>query len=203
MEALQQQHEELIKRHQDAVGKGESSKARRLERLCKVSHPPSVRETGHQVRSQQYEEAMDATRKGRPFDYNELPTLAGFAPIPVPPSSAPPTSSASLSNTGSNSTSTRTTPSSTLPRPSPTLNHRVVQPPAPIPAAVARASTSAFLLQPRLPLTPCSRSETRSAAEHTSPSARETEKTRPTSQTARYLLCTWRHVRAHTYLDHR
>ena len=41
MEALQQQHEELVKRHQDALSKGESSKARRLERLCKVSqlHP--------------------------------------------------------------------------------------------------------------------------------------------------------------------
>lgn len=26
---------------------------------------------------------MDATRKGRPYNYNELPDLPGFAPIPV------------------------------------------------------------------------------------------------------------------------
>ncbi len=46
--------------------------------------------------SQQYQEAIEATRKGRPYDYSELPELAGFAPIPVqqskpqlpPPSSA-------------------------------------------------------------------------------------------------------------------
>lgn len=36
MEALQQRHEELVKRHQEAVSKGESSKARRMDRLTKV-----------------------------------------------------------------------------------------------------------------------------------------------------------------------
>lgn len=32
--------------------------------------------------SQQYKEAIDETRKGRPYDYNELAELPGFAPIP-------------------------------------------------------------------------------------------------------------------------
>jgi hypothetical protein len=36
MEALQQRHEELTKRHQDAISKGDSSKARRMDRLSKV-----------------------------------------------------------------------------------------------------------------------------------------------------------------------
>lgn len=36
MEALQQRHEELVKRHQEAVSKGESSKVRRMERLKTV-----------------------------------------------------------------------------------------------------------------------------------------------------------------------
>jgi cell division protein FtsL len=36
MEALQQRYEELTKRHQEAVSKGESSKARRMDRLTKV-----------------------------------------------------------------------------------------------------------------------------------------------------------------------
>jgi len=36
MEALQQRHEEFIKRHQDAISKGDSSKARRLNRLAQV-----------------------------------------------------------------------------------------------------------------------------------------------------------------------
>jgi len=36
MEALQQRHEEFIKRHQDAISKGDSSKARRMDRLAQV-----------------------------------------------------------------------------------------------------------------------------------------------------------------------
>ncbi len=36
MEALQQRHEELINRHQEAIAKGDNSKARRMERLKKV-----------------------------------------------------------------------------------------------------------------------------------------------------------------------
>jgi len=37
MEALQQRHQELIKRGQEAILQGESSKARRMERLSSVS----------------------------------------------------------------------------------------------------------------------------------------------------------------------
>jgi hypothetical protein len=36
MEALQQRHEELSKRHQDAVNSGDNLKARRMDRLTKV-----------------------------------------------------------------------------------------------------------------------------------------------------------------------
>jgi hypothetical protein len=36
MEALQQRHEELTKRHQEAISKGDNSKARRMDRLTKV-----------------------------------------------------------------------------------------------------------------------------------------------------------------------
>ena len=36
LEALQQRHDEFAKRQQDAVSKGESSKARRMERLKNV-----------------------------------------------------------------------------------------------------------------------------------------------------------------------
>jgi len=36
MEALQQRHEELTKRHQEAIAKGDTSKARRMDRLTKV-----------------------------------------------------------------------------------------------------------------------------------------------------------------------
>jgi hypothetical protein len=36
MEALQQRHEELTKRHQEAISKGDNSKARRMDRLAKV-----------------------------------------------------------------------------------------------------------------------------------------------------------------------
>ncbi|CAF2397763.1 unnamed protein product [Rotaria sp. Silwood2] len=72
MEALQQRHEELVKRHQEALSKGESSKARRMDRLTK-----------------QYQEAIDATKRGRPYDYSELADLPGFAPIPIPQSKPP------------------------------------------------------------------------------------------------------------------
>lgn len=37
LEALQQRHEDLTKRFQDATSKGDSAKARRLDRLAKVS----------------------------------------------------------------------------------------------------------------------------------------------------------------------
>ncbi|UJR21607.1 hypothetical protein I4U23_024689 [Adineta vaga] len=82
MEALQQRHEELTKRGEEAATKGDSSKARRMERLSK-----------------QYEEAIDATRKGRTYDYNELPDLPGFAPIPVQQSTAQSSGSVSSSST--------------------------------------------------------------------------------------------------------
>ncbi len=36
MEALQQRHEELTKRGEEAASKGDASKARRMERLSKV-----------------------------------------------------------------------------------------------------------------------------------------------------------------------
>ncbi|CAF4848316.1 unnamed protein product [Rotaria sp. Silwood1] len=86
MEALQQRHEELVKRHQEAISKGESSKARRMDRLAK-----------------QYQEAIDATRKGRPFDYNELAELPGFAPIPIQQSKPPqvqPSTTGTIAATG-------------------------------------------------------------------------------------------------------
>jgi hypothetical protein len=37
MQALQQQHEELTKRYQEALSRDEYSKARRMDRLSKVS----------------------------------------------------------------------------------------------------------------------------------------------------------------------
>jgi 23S rRNA maturation mini-RNase III len=37
LEALQQRHEELTKRYQDAVNKGDNAKARRMDRLTKVN----------------------------------------------------------------------------------------------------------------------------------------------------------------------
>ncbi|CAF3410052.1 unnamed protein product [Rotaria socialis] len=78
MEALQQRHEELAKRGEEAARTGDNSKARRMERLSK-----------------QYEEAIDATRKGRPYNYTELPDLPGFAPIPVQQGTPQPTASVS------------------------------------------------------------------------------------------------------------
>ncbi|CAM4859805.1 unnamed protein product [Rotaria socialis] len=66
MEALQQRQQELVKQHKEAISKEDNSKARRMDRLVK-----------------QYQEAIDATQKGRPYNYSELPDLAGFAPIPV------------------------------------------------------------------------------------------------------------------------
>ncbi|CAF3989952.1 unnamed protein product [Rotaria magnacalcarata] len=82
MEALQQRHEELAKRGEEAARTGDNSKARRMERLSK-----------------QYEEAIDATRKGRPYNYTELPDLPGFAPIPVQQGTPQPTASASSAAT--------------------------------------------------------------------------------------------------------
>ncbi|CAF0956829.1 unnamed protein product [Rotaria sordida] len=87
MEALQQRHEELAKRGEEAARSGDNSKARRMERLSK-----------------QYDEAIDATRKGRPYNYSELPDLPGFAPIPVQQSKPQPVASSS-SATAAKSTS--------------------------------------------------------------------------------------------------
>lgn len=36
MEALQQRYDELVKRHQEAVSKGESAKIRRMDRMKNV-----------------------------------------------------------------------------------------------------------------------------------------------------------------------
>ena len=36
MEALQQRHDELVKRHKEAVGSADAAKARRMDRLVKV-----------------------------------------------------------------------------------------------------------------------------------------------------------------------
>ncbi|CAF0805008.1 unnamed protein product [Adineta ricciae] len=82
LEALQQRHEELTKRHQDAVSKGDNSKARRMDRLSK-----------------QYQEAIEATKKGRPYDYSELADLPGFAPIPFPQSKPQQTASGTAATT--------------------------------------------------------------------------------------------------------
>ncbi|CAF1094841.1 unnamed protein product [Didymodactylos carnosus] len=83
LEALQQRHGELNKRGEEAATNGDRAKARRMERLSK-----------------QYEEAIEATKRGKPYDYNELADLPGFAPIPVnaagthhPSSAAPPAAS--------------------------------------------------------------------------------------------------------------
>ncbi|CAF0836910.1 unnamed protein product [Adineta steineri] len=111
LEALQQRHEELTKRHQDAVSKGDSSKARRMDRLAK-----------------QYQEAIDATRKGRPYDYSELADLPGFAPIPVPQSKAqqpPPTANPTVAPVKTSQSTTQVRP--TQPQP-----QRISQPPGPM-----------------------------------------------------------------------
>ena len=43
-----------------------------------------IDDCGRSLRSfQQYEEAIRATQRGLPYDYNELPEMPGFAPIPV------------------------------------------------------------------------------------------------------------------------
>ncbi|CAF1370093.1 unnamed protein product [Adineta steineri] len=114
MEALQQRHEELSKRGEEAAVKGDSSKARRMERLSK-----------------QYEEAIDATRKGRAYDYNGLPELPGFAPIPVQQSQPQPTGSSSSSS------GVKSTPSNAQPRPSQTPQQR------PVPLTASSSSTTA------------------------------------------------------------
>jgi len=72
LEALQQRHAELSKRHQEALKNGDGTRARRFDRQVK-----------------QYEEAIAATKKNRPFDYSELPELPGFAPIPGQQAKAP------------------------------------------------------------------------------------------------------------------
>lgn len=72
LEALQQRHDELAKRHEEAMKNNESAKARRFDRQVK-----------------QYQEAIDATKKKRPYNYSELPELPGFAPIPGQQAKAP------------------------------------------------------------------------------------------------------------------
>ncbi|CAF3656264.1 unnamed protein product [Adineta steineri] len=121
LEALQQRHEELTKRHQDAVSKGDSSKARRMDRLAK-----------------QYQEAIDATRKGRPYDYSELADLPGFAPIPVPQSKAqqpPPTANPTVAPVKTSQSTTQVRP--TQPQP-----QRISQPPGPMLQPTPTTSTN-------------------------------------------------------------
>ncbi|CAF0973323.1 unnamed protein product [Rotaria sp. Silwood1] len=103
MEALQQRHEELTKRGEEAARSGDNSKARRMERLSK-----------------QYEEAIDATRKGRPYNYSELPDLPGFAPIPVQQSKPQPVAASSTA------TAARPAPSNTQVRSSQAQQQRTV-----------------------------------------------------------------------------
>lgn len=70
LEALVQRSEKYEQVAVQAKDEGNSSKARRMGRICK-----------------QYEEAIVATKAKRPFDYNELPVPPGFPPLP---SAAPP-----------------------------------------------------------------------------------------------------------------
>ncbi|CAF5047926.1 unnamed protein product, partial [Rotaria sp. Silwood1] len=98
-----QRHEELTKRGEEAARSGDNSKARRMERLSK-----------------QYEEAIDATRKGRPYNYSELPDLPGFAPIPVQQSKPQPVAASSTA------TAARPAPSNTQVRSSQAQQQRTV-----------------------------------------------------------------------------
>ncbi|CAF1008853.1 unnamed protein product [Rotaria sordida] len=123
MEALQQRHEELVKRQQEAISQGESSKARRMDRLVK-----------------QYKEAIDATQKGRPYDYSELADLPGFAPIPIQQSKP---SQVSSSTIGTSATaSVKVSQSTTSVRPSQVQQQRTTVPTTSIPQVESKASTN-------------------------------------------------------------
>ena len=63
---------------------------------------------------------MDATRKGRAYDYNELPELPGFAPIPAQQSKPQPAGSSS------STTVAKPTSSNTQARPSQSQQQRPV-----------------------------------------------------------------------------
>jgi len=75
---------------------------------------------------------MDATRKGRPYDYSELPDLPGFAPIPVQQSKPQQPSSAP----GATATQVKPSQLTTHVRPS------QPQQPVPIPQPASKVSTS-------------------------------------------------------------
>ena len=66
MEALQQRLDKYKSTYEEAKAAGESSKARRMQRIVK-----------------QYQEAIKDHQAKRPVDFNELPTPPGFAPIPT------------------------------------------------------------------------------------------------------------------------
>ncbi|KAK3090097.1 hypothetical protein FSP39_009170 [Pinctada imbricata] len=66
MEALQQRLQKYQQTEAEAKEKGEGSKARRYSRIVK-----------------QYQDAIKAVKAGRAFDFDELPTPPGFAPIPT------------------------------------------------------------------------------------------------------------------------
>lgn len=66
MEALQQRLDKYRTSYEEAKLAGESSKARRMQRIVK-----------------QYQEAIKEYQAKRPVDFSELPTPPGFAPIPI------------------------------------------------------------------------------------------------------------------------
>ena len=70
LEALEQRLAKYKQVADQAKSEGNSSKARRMGRICK-----------------QYEEAIGATKAKKPFEYDELPVPPGFPPLP---SAAPP-----------------------------------------------------------------------------------------------------------------
>ena len=65
MEALEQRLAKYNDIFVQANAEGNSSRARRMERIC-----------------QNYEEAIEATKAKRPFEYDELPVPPGFPPLP-------------------------------------------------------------------------------------------------------------------------
>ena len=66
LEALEQRIQKYKKAMDDAKGKGEGSKARRMGRIVK-----------------QYDDAIKSTKQGKPYNYADLPTPPGYPPIPV------------------------------------------------------------------------------------------------------------------------
>ena len=74
LEALQQRLDKYKEGQKNAQEKGESGRARRMNRIIK-----------------QYEDAIKLTKAGKPVDFNDLPTPPGYPPIPAPkPSPRPP-----------------------------------------------------------------------------------------------------------------